>query len=65
MTRWASGDTVVQNGLVRQSPAVAIARKPRLKYFALPGFMDADLENLIQILLITPDGREWKTKNEI
>lgn len=44
--------------------AVAIVRVPRLKYVALPGFIDRDEAGLEQVLLVTPDGREWTAKKQ-
>jgi hypothetical protein len=40
--------------------AVLVVRKPRLKYFAAPGFIDANTNGIEQVLLVTPDGRAWK-----
>lgn len=46
--------------LAKQGPRVAAVLKVGLSnYAAAPGYMDADREAVLQVLLVTPDGRTW------
>lgn len=31
----------------------------KLRYAAVPGYMDSDTDGMKQVRLLTPDGREW------
>ncbi len=45
--------------------AVLTAGSPRPKYIAVEGFLDFDGDELKQIMLITPDGRQWTEGVEV
>jgi hypothetical protein len=50
------------SGGPRVSAVLMVGDPENRRYWAVPGYMDADTEDMQQILLVTPDGRVWEVR---